>query len=129
PMSSSSSSSSASPALSGSAGGRPPLLVIAGPTASGKSRLALDLVQALRTGDDNLRPTECEIVNADASQVYRELSILTARPGSDDLAVAPHHLYGVLPAAEPCSAGRWRELALEAIADIHARGNLPVIVG
>lgn len=101
---------------------RPPLLVIAGPTASGKSRLALDIAQSLAD-----RGTE--IVNADAIQVYRELAILTARPGAADLAAVPHHLYGVLPAAERCSAGRWRALALDAIAGIHARGRLPVIVG
>jgi len=102
---------------------RQPLLVIAGPTASGKSRLALDIAQSL--GDRG----GAEIVNADAIQVYRELAILTARPGAADLAAVPHHLYGVLPAAERCSAGRWRELALEAIAGIHARNRLPIIVG
>lgn len=102
---------------------RPPLLVIAGPTASGKSRLALDIAQSL---DDR---GGAEIVNADAIQVYRELAILTARPGAADLAAVPHHLYGVLSAAERCSAGRWRELAIEAIADIHARGRLPIVVG
>jgi tRNA dimethylallyltransferase len=100
-----------------------PLLVIAGPTASGKSRLALDIAQSLNDRGG------AEIVNADAIQVYRELSILTARPGSDDLAAVPHHLYGVLSAAERCSAGRWRTLAVAAIADIHARGRLPVVVG
>ena len=102
---------------------RPPLLVIAGPTASGKSRLALDIALSLADRGG------AEIVNADAIQVYRELAILTARPGAADLAAAPHHLYGVLPAAERCSAGRWRALALDAIAGIHARGRLPVIVG
>lgn len=101
----------------------PPLVVIAGPTASGKSRLALDIAQSL----DNVGGAD--IVNADAIQVYRELSILTARPGPADLAAVPHHLYGVLSAAERCSAGRWRELALKAIADIHARGRLPIVVG
>lgn len=102
---------------------RPPLLVIAGPTASGKSRLAIDIAQSL---DDR---GGAEIVNADAIQVYRELSILTARPGADDLAAVPHHLYGVLSASERCSAGRWRELALQAITDIHARRRLPILVG
>jgi tRNA dimethylallyltransferase len=102
---------------------RSPLLVIAGPTASGKSRLALDIAQSL---DDR---GGAEIVNADAIQVYRELSILTARPAADDLAAVPHHLYGVLSAAERCSAGRWRALAVAAIADIHARGHLPIVVG
>ena len=102
---------------------RPPLLVIAGPTASGKSRLALDIARLLEDRGG------AEIVNADAIQVYRELSILTARPGAGDLASVPHHLYGMLPAAERCSAGRWRALATATIADIHARGRLPIIVG
>jgi tRNA dimethylallyltransferase len=102
---------------------RPPLLVIAGPTASGKSRLALDIARSLDGRDG------AEIVNADAIQVYRELSILTARPGAEDLASVPHHLYGVLPASERCSAGRWREIALDAIAEIHVRGGLPIVVG
>ncbi|MEK9726364.1 MAG: isopentenyl transferase family protein, partial [Rhodospirillaceae bacterium] len=60
-----------------------PVVIIAGPTASGKSRLALDL--AVERGG--------EIVNADSMQVYRELPILTARPGADDTARVPHHLY------------------------------------
>lgn len=102
---------------------RPPLLVIAGPTASGKSRLAIDIAQTL--GDRG----GAEIVNADAIQVYRELSILTARPDADDLAAVPHHIYGVLSASERCSAGRWREMAVKAIADIHARARLPIVVG
>jgi tRNA dimethylallyltransferase len=97
----------------------PPILVIGGPTASGKSRLALDLAAAF----------DGEIVNADASQVYRELAILTARPGADDLAAVPHHLYGVLSARERCSAGRWRTMALEATEAIHRRGRLPIVVG
>jgi len=56
------------------------------------------------------------VVNADSMQVYRELAILTARPGPTALGAVPHRLYGILPAAERCSAGRWRELALGAIA-------------
>jgi len=102
---------------------KPHVLVIAGPTASGKSQLALDIADAL--ADAALG----EIVNADASQVYRELAILSARPGPADLARRPHHLYGVLPASERCSAGRWRTMALAAIADIHARNGLPILVG
>ena len=97
----------------------PPILVIGGPTASGKSRLAVDLAGAF----------DGEIVNADASQVYRELAVLTARPGEPDLSAIPHHLYGVLSATERCSAGRWRTMALDAIAAIHRRGRLPIVVG
>ena len=96
-----------------------PVVVVCGPTASGKSALALALAAAF-TGT---------VINADSMQVYRELAILTARPGSDDVARAPHRLYGMLPAGEPCSAARWRGLALAAIAEAHAAGRLPVVCG
>lgn len=95
------------------------VLVIAGPTASGKSRLALDLAAA-RGGT---------VINADSMQVYRELRILTARPGTAELARAPHRLYGILPAADPCSAARWRTLALAAIEETREGGRLPILVG
>ncbi|MBI3516946.1 MAG: tRNA (adenosine(37)-N6)-dimethylallyltransferase MiaA, partial [Proteobacteria bacterium] len=94
-----------------------PVLVIAGPTASGKSGLALALAERL----------DGALINADAMQVYRELRILTARPTQADLARAPHHLYGVLDAADACSAARWRALALEAIAA--AAPRRPIVVG
>lgn len=94
-------------------------LVIAGPTASRKSALALALARAL----------DGEIVNADSMQVYADLRILTARPDADDEAAVPHHLYGILPATDPCSAARWARLARDAIADIRHRGRLPILVG
>ncbi len=84
----------------------PPIIVIAGPTASGKSKLALEMAAALG----------CGVVNADSMQVYRELRVLTARPGPAEEERAPHRLYGVLPAWERCSAARWREMALAALA-------------
>lgn len=92
---------------------------IAGPTASGKSAAALNVAEALGG----------EIVNADAMQVYADLNVLTARPPAEDLARAPHHLYGVLDGDERCSAGRWARMAAAVIADIQGRGRLPVIVG
>ena len=95
------------------------IVLIAGPTASGKSALALDLAEVLGG----------TIINADSMQVYRELRILTARPGADEEARVPHKLYGVLSAAEPCSAALWRDLALDAIADARAEGRLPILVG
>ncbi len=70
-----------------------------------------------------------EIVNADASQVYRDLRILSARPSAEEEARAPHHLFGHLDGAEAMSAARWAEEAKAVIADIHARGRLPVLVG
>lgn len=96
-----------------------PVVVIGGPTASGKSALALEL--AARFGGI--------VVNADSMQLYRELSVLTAWPGPDEIARAPHRLYGVLPAAERGSAVRWRALALEAIAEAGRTDRLPIVVG
>ena len=94
-------------------------VLIAGPTASGKSALALKL--AGQVGG--------EIVNADSMQVYRELRVLTARPGEADEALVPHHLYGFMSAAEPCSAGIWAAHAARAMQEIEARGRIPVLVG
>jgi tRNA dimethylallyltransferase len=94
-----------------------PFLVITGPTASGKSALALAIA----------REFAGVVINADSMQVYRELAILTSRPGPVELAAAPHRLYGVLSAAERCSAGRWREMALEAIGETAPR--LAIVTG
>ncbi len=98
-------------------------ILIAGPTASGKSALAIELAERLEPLGG------ATIINADSMQVYRELRILTARPGPGDEARAPHRLYGVIPAAEPCSAMSWRSLAL---AELHAAwdaGRVPLVVG
>lgn len=96
-----------------------PVLVVAGPTCSGKSALALEL--AIAFGGT--------VINADSMQVYRELRILTARPSAADEARAPHRLYGVLSAAEPCSAARWREMAVAAIGAARGAGRLPIVCG
>ncbi len=69
------------------------------------------------------------IVNADSAQVYRDLPILSAAPGSHELARAEHRLYGVVDGAEPCSAADWAAMARAEVADIHASGRLPVLVG
>ncbi|MEP3436066.1 MAG: tRNA (adenosine(37)-N6)-dimethylallyltransferase MiaA [Hoeflea sp.] len=94
-------------------------LLIAGPTASGKSALALELARDLGG----------EIVNADSMQVYSVLDRLTARPGAADLDVVAHHLYGHVAPATAYSTGIWLDQATEAIAAIRARGALPVVVG
>lgn len=94
-------------------------VLIAGPTASGKSALALALAEAL----------DGVIVNADSMQLYRELSIVTARPPAEDLARAPHRLYGVLPAADAFSTGDWLRLVERELKEIRASGKLPVFVG
>ncbi len=96
-----------------------PAVIIAGPTASGKTACAL----ALATEFNGM------IVNADAQQLYRELSILTDRPRPPQLALAPHRLFGVLAASDPCSAGRWRELALAEMNAASDAGRLPILVG
>lgn len=95
------------------------VLLIAGPTASGKSALALEL--ATRLGG--------EIVNSDSMQVYRDLRILTARPTPDDEALVPHHLYGVMDGAIACSAAQWARMAVQEIEGIWERGGLPIVVG
>jgi tRNA dimethylallyltransferase len=97
----------------------PPALIVAGPTASGKSALAA-AVAAARQGT---------VINADSMPVYRELPILTAQPDAAARARVPHRLYGVLSAAERCSAGRWREMALAEMAAARAAGRLPILCG
>jgi len=99
--------------------GEQPVIVIAGPTASGKSRLALAVA----------REFAGTIINADSMQVYCDLRVLTARPSDDELALAPHRLYGEIDAAESCSAGRWRDLALIEIARVRREGRVPILVG
>jgi len=100
-------------------GAAAPVIIIAGPTASGKSALALELAMAL----------DGTIINADSLQMYRDLRILTARPDAAAMARAPHLLYGVLDAAERGSVGLWRRLALGEIAAAHRGGRLPIVVG
>lgn len=97
----------------------PRIWLIAGPTASGKSALALRL--AAETG--------AEIVNADSMQLYADLRLLTARPSAEEEAQAPHHLFGVADAADGWSVGRWLRAAGEALAGIAARGRPAIVVG
>jgi tRNA dimethylallyltransferase len=97
----------------------PHALIVAGPTASGKSALALAIAE--RFGGT--------IVNADSMQVYRELRVLTARPTVDEEARVPHRLYGVRPAAEAGSVAWWRDQALTAMDEAHAANRLPILTG
>lgn len=90
-------------------------MIIAGPTASGKSALALALAQRLGG----------TVINADAMQCYRELRIITARPSPEDEALAPHRLYGVRAAAEPANAAWWRSNALAEM----AQAEFPILCG
>jgi tRNA dimethylallyltransferase len=97
----------------------PPVIIIAGPTASGKSALAVELAAGLGG----------TIINADSQQIYRDLPILTAQATPEAMRRAPHRLYGYLDAAERGSVARWRKLALAEIAVAHAAGSLPILVG
>ena len=97
----------------------PPVVVITAPTASGKSGLAAAV--AARIGGT--------VINADSMQVYRELPVLTAQPGAAARALAPHRLYGVRPAAEPCTMEAWRRLAVREIGVARAHGRVPIVVG
>ncbi len=94
-------------------------ILLAGPTASGKSALAIAIAKEF----------DGVIINADSMQVYSGLSVITARPSEDEEAAAPHALYGVLDPDDYCSAARWRDLALEQIAICHAEGKLPILCG
>ena len=96
-----------------------PAILIHGPTASGKTKLAIAL--ARRHGG--------EIINADAMQCYADLNELTARPDAEELAAAPHHLFGHVDAAARYSAGAWSKDAAAKIADVRAAGKLPIVVG
>ena len=69
------------------------------------------------------------IVNADSAQIYRDLPVLSAAPGPDELSRAEHRLYGVRDGAQPCSAADWADMAKREIADIHSAGSLPILVG
>lgn len=100
-------------------GDLPRALIVAGPTASGKSALAMEI--AARRGGT--------IVNADSMQLYRELRVLTARPTEAEEGELPHRLYGVRPAAEAASVAWWRDQALAAMEEIRAAGRLPILCG
>ena len=97
----------------------PHALIVAGPTASGKSALAVAIAERLRG----------MIVNTDSMQVYRELRVLTARPTVEEEALVPHRLYGIRAAAEAGSVAWWREQALAAMDEARVSGRLPILTG
>ena len=98
---------------------RPKLALIAGPTASGKSALALELAERANG----------VIINADASQVYADLAVLSARPSVEEMARAPHRLFGFMDGAEACSAARWASETKREIKAAHETDKLPILVG
>lgn len=95
------------------------MALIAGPTASGKSALGIAVAQAANG----------TVINADASQVYADLRILSARPSDAEMAQVPHRLFGHIDGAEACSAARWAAEAKAEISAAHAGGRLPILVG
>lgn len=95
------------------------ILIIGGPTASGKSAVALSIAEA----------KDGVIINADSQQIYKDLRILSARPTPEEEARVPHRLYGLLPAYEACSAGKWLKFAHMEIDWVLGEGKLPIIVG
>jgi tRNA dimethylallyltransferase len=96
-----------------------PLVLIAGPTASGKSALALALSRSLPV----------TIINADASQVYRDLAVISARPSPEEQRLAPHRLFGHIDGAQSYSAAAWAADARAAISKVQANWRVPVLVG
>jgi tRNA dimethylallyltransferase len=96
-----------------------PVIFLMGPTAAGKTGLAVDLVQRL----------PLEIVSVDSAMVYRGMDIGTAKPSQDILRIAPHHLIDICDPSEVYSAARFRDDAMRYIREIHARGRIPILVG
>jgi tRNA dimethylallyltransferase len=103
---------------------RPRLALIAGPTASGKSDLAVRLALALRQ-----RGQEAAVINADSAQVYADLAVLSARPTEAEMHGIPHHLFGDWDGAQTCSAADWAARARDVIAGLQGRGAVPIVVG
>jgi len=101
-------------------GGKPKVALIAGPTASGKSDLAVRL--ALAHGN-------AVVINADSAQVYADLAVLSARPTADDMRGVPHRLFGTWDGAAACSAADWAAAARREIDAAHGDGKLPILVG
>lgn len=106
------------------AAGKPPLALIAGPTASGKSDCAVEL--ALRIQATGRRAV---VINADSAQVYADLAVLSARPTSADMRGIEHRLFGEWDGAQACSAADWARRAKQEIALCHAEGAVPILVG
>jgi tRNA dimethylallyltransferase len=105
-------------------GSRPPLALIAGPTASGKSDLAVRLALALHE-----RGKRVVVINADSAQVYRDLAVLSARPSVEEMRGVEHRLFGSWDGAMACSAANWAAAARSEIATAHAGDVLPILVG
>ncbi|MFM5931520.1 MAG: tRNA (adenosine(37)-N6)-dimethylallyltransferase MiaA [Novosphingobium sp.] len=102
----------------------PPLALIAGPTASGKSDLAVRLALALEK-----QGRRALVINADSAQVYADLAVLSARPSVQEMGGVPHRLYGAWDGATSCSAADWADAARQEVRAAHQAGAVPILVG
>lgn len=107
-----------------SVAGLPPVALIAGPTASGKSDCAVRLALALAA-----QGRAATVINADSAQVYADLAVLSARPSAEEMQGVPHRLFGDWNGARACSAADWAAAARAVIAEVHAGGGVPILVG
>lgn len=107
-----------------SVAGLPPVALIAGPTASGKSDCAVRLALALAA-----QGRAATVINADSAQVYADLAVLSARPSAEEMRGVPHRLFGDWNGARACSAADWAAAARAVIAEVHAGGGVPILVG
>jgi len=103
---------------------RPPLALIAGPTASGKSDVAVRIALSLEGSGQRV-----VILNADSAQVYRDLEVLSARPTPEEMQGIEHRLFGAWDGEKACSAGDWAARTREEIAALHSHGAIPLLVG
>ena len=99
--------------------GQPPAILLMGPTASGKSAVAMELA----------RRFPVEIVSVDSAQVYRGMDVGTAKPSPEERRRVPHHLVDIVDPTEAYSAGRFRDDALRLVAEVHARGRVALLTG
>ncbi|HEU4821723.1 MAG TPA: isopentenyl transferase family protein, partial [Qipengyuania sp.] len=104
--------------------GKPRVALIAGPTASGKSALAVQLAQRLADGGQR-----AVVLNADSAQVYADLQVLSARPTPAEMGGIEHRLFGAWDGADACSAADWAAAARREIAALHAEGAVPILAG
>lgn len=96
-----------------------PIIIICGPTASGKTQLSLSLAQK----------HDSVIINADSMQLYKEIPIISAQPSAEEQKTAPHKLFGVVPIIETCSVAKWIDWACKGINRAHDSNKLPILVG
>ncbi|MGX7925995.1 tRNA (adenosine(37)-N6)-dimethylallyltransferase MiaA [Tsuneonella sp. HG094] len=107
-----------------SEGGKPAVALIAGPTASGKSDLAVRLALAYMA-----QGRGAVVINADSAQVYADLRVLSARPSEEEMRSVPHRLFGAWDGAVACSAADWAAAAADQVDAAHSEGKLPILVG